>query len=284
MYCMSIRNILIVCKPHFDASSLVYREVLEVLHANGCTIYTEVPSEVSMDLAITFGGDGTILTAARMLWGTKTPIYGINFGHVGFLAESSLDNALVNVKALLEGNFAIEERATLEVHIEYPDGTSEDDWAINEAALEKAGIAGQRFGMLNTRLEVDGGALSEYGCDGIIVSTSTGSTAHAFSAGGPVVWPEVEAIIVVPVAAHALFSRPIVLGGSSVLKLYIDESAAGFATLMCDGQRAHKLPTGAQLTIRRGTNSLLFAKVSKEPFTNILAQKFELPVQGWKKV
>ncbi|MDR1447935.1 MAG: NAD(+)/NADH kinase [Candidatus Ancillula sp.] len=289
---MSIKNVLVVHKSHSyqgagdlnpASDDLFFDEIVAFLQGEGVQVSFDADGETTFDLAISLGGDGTILSTAQKLRGTSTPIYGINLGHVGFLAEGTPSNAQESIKYLLNGKYSIQERGILNVQIAYPDGTHADDWAINEAALEKAGVAGEYFGMLNTRLEVDSVALSSYGCDGIIVSTPTGSTAHAFSGGGPIVWPEVEAIVVVPVAAHALFSRPIVLGSSSELKLYIDETAAGFATLMCDGRRAHKLPVGSTLTLKQDAQKLFFASVHKNSFTDILVQKFKLPVQGWKQ-
>ncbi|MDR2082172.1 MAG: NAD(+)/NADH kinase [Candidatus Ancillula trichonymphae] len=289
---MSIRNVLVVHKSHSyqgaPCNSSVtddtfFDEVVAFLKSEGVRVGFGADDAAAYDLAISLGGDGTILSAAELLRGTSAPIYGINLGHVGFLAEGTPLNALENIRHLLNGECSTQERRILKVQIAYADGTHAEDWAINEAALEKAGVAGEYFGMLNARLEVDSVALSSYGCDGIIVSTPTGSTAHAFSAGGPIIWPEVEAIVVVPVAAHALFSRPIVLGSSSELKLYIDETAAGFATLMCDGRRAHKLPVGSTLTLKQDAQKLYFASVNRGSFTDILVQKFKLPVQGWKQ-
>jgi NAD+ kinase len=289
---MGIKNVLVVHKSHSyqnadrssSADDALFDEITAFLRAQGVEVFFDsANTDVVFDLAISLGGDGTILSTAQKLRGTSTPIYGVNLGHVGFLAEGTPATAVENIRRLLEGEYTINERGILRVQIEKADGTREFDWAINEAALEKAGAMGEQFGMLNTRLEVDSVALSSYGCDGIIISTPTGSTAHAFSAGGPIVWPEVEALVVVPVAAHALFSRPIVLGSSSELKLYIDETASGFATLICDGRRAHKLPVGSTLTLKQDTQKLFFASVHRDSFTSILVQKFKLPVQGWKQ-
>jgi NAD+ kinase len=260
------------------------------LNREGAQVDEQFNEGVNYDLAISLGGDGTFLSVAQMLFGKDTPILGINMGHVGFLTamdlnasvDGSQECAEVLLKAAVSGNCNVQKRSTLEVTAKNPDGSVLKDWAINEAALEKAGVAGDRYGMLNTRLEVDGAAFSEYGCDGIIISTPTGSTAHAYSAGGPIIWPEVEAFVVVPVAAHALFSRPIVLGSSSVLRLHIDETAAGFATLMLDGRRAHRLKSGAVVEVKKSTTYINFIEVDGAQFTSKLVSKFHLPVQGWR--
>jgi NAD+ kinase len=241
-----------------------------------------IAQEGQYDFAVSLGGDGTFLSVAEFLRGTTTPILGINLGHVGFLTSADASHARGALEQLVTGKFETELRTTISVQAKLPDGSTVSDWALNDAALEKAGSAGDRYGMLNTRLEVDGEAVSAYGCDGIVVSTPTGSTAHAFSAGGSVIWPDVDAFTVVPIAAHALFSRPLILGSSSVLRLYIDETAAGFVTLMCDGRRAHRLPTGSVVTLQKSDIPVVFAKTSTEPFAAKLVEKFKLPVEGWR--
>src|SRR5690606_28079773 len=137
----------------------------------------------------------------------------VNLGHVGFLAEAEREDLAEAVRRLVAGDYAVEQRRTLDVQVLPAEGgPTIRDWALNEATIEKA----DRQRMIEVVLEVDGRPLSTFGCDGVVLSTPTGSTAHAFSAGGPVVWPDVHALLAVPLSAHALFARPLVVGPRSV--------------------------------------------------------------------
>ncbi|GIG28776.1 NAD kinase [Cellulomonas marina] len=232
----------------------------------------------AVDLVIVLGGDGTILRAAELTRGTGAPLLGINLGHVGFLAEAERDDVVSSVRRLTSGAFTIEARTTVDVRVHAPDGSVSTGWALNEVALEKV----ERARMIEVVVAVDERPLSSFGCDGIIVATSTGSTAHAFSAGGPVVWPDVDGMIVVPVSAHALFARPLVLGPRSVLAVeLLEESAAGGA-LTCDGRRRIEVPRGSRVEVRRSPVPVRMARLSPAPFTTRLVHKFGLPVEGWR--
>lgn len=232
---------------------------------------------------VSLGGDGTFLSVNEKFYGKDTPVLGINFGTVGFLTDANREEILNVPSKLAAGDYTLEHRSTVSVEVKLPDGSTIVDWALNEAALEKAGVSGERYGMMKTRLEVDSIPLSSYGCDGIIISTATGSTAHAFSAGGPVIWPDVECFEVVPVAAYALFTRPLILGTQSVLQLSVDEYASGFATLVCDGHRIHRVPVGSQIVVRKSEVRLSFVRLSDVLFTNRLVHKFKLPIHGWQE-
>jgi NAD+ kinase len=135
--------------------------------------------------------------------------------------------------------------------------------------------------MLELMVDVDGRPLSRYGCDGVICATPTGSTAYAFSAGGPVVWPRVEALLVVPISAHALFSRPLVTAPDSRISVVVDPYTSQ-ARMCCDGRRVFELPPGAHVTVRRGLIPVRVAQLRPQPFTDKLVAKFGLPVQGWR--
>ena len=135
--------------------------------------------------------------------------------------------------------------------------------------------------MLELVVEVDGRPLSRWGCDGVVAATPTGSTAYAFSAGGPVVWPTVDALLVVPISAHALFARPLVVAPSSVVALEVLPSGTT-GVVACDGRRTRPLPARARVEVRRGADPVLLARTSDEPFTDTLVRKFALPVEGWR--
>ncbi|WP_456847504.1 NAD kinase [Cellulomonas sp. P5_C6] len=232
----------------------------------------------SFELAVVLGGDGTILRAAELTRGTGVPLLGVNLGHVGFLAESERDDIGEAVRRLTAGEFDVEERGTLDVRVIRPDGSVGTGWALNEAALEKV----DRSRMLEVLLEVDGHPLSSFGCDGIVAATATGSTAHAFSAGGPVVWPDVDGMILVPISAHALFARPLVVGPRSLLAIEVLERspAAGLVTL--DGRRRLEVPHGSRVEVTRSAVPVRLARLTPAPFTTRLVNKFDLPVDGWR--
>src|SRR5262249_363622 len=135
--------------------------------------------------------------------------------------------------------------------------------------------------MLELMVAVDERPLSRYGCDGVICATPTGSTAYAFSAGGPVVWPEVDTLLVVPISAHALFSRPLVTAPECPISIGVDPYTSR-AVLCCDGRRVFDLPPGARITVRRGATAVRVAQLRPRPFTDRLVAKFELPVEGWR--
>jgi len=151
-------------------------------------------------------------------------------------------------------------------------------WALNEAALEKV----DRSRMLEVMLEVDGHPLSSFGCDGVVAATATGSTAHAFSAGGPVVWPDVDGMILVPLSAHALFARPLVVGPRSRLALEVLERSPAAGIVTCDGRRRLEVPRGSRVEVTRSDVPVRLARLTPAPFTTRLVHKFGLPVEGWR--
>ena len=243
------------------------------------------------ELVIVLGGDGTLLRAAELTRPTGTPIIGVNLGHVGFLAEAEPDGLTETVNRLVDGDYRVEERMTLDV-IARDNGTElARTGALNEASVEKAA----RERMVEVVIEIDGRPLSRWGCDGVVCATPTGSTAYAFSAGGPVVWPGVDALLMVPIAAHSLFARPLVVSPRSVLAVELMHAGgeAGSAVLWCDGRRTFDLPPGARVEVRRGSLPVVLARVHGQEegglgpaeggeFTDRLVAKFGLPVAGWR--
>jgi NAD+ kinase len=234
---------------------------------------------VADDVEIVFalGGDGTFLRAAELARPVKAPLLGINLGHVGFLAEAEIDDLDVAVRDVVARAYTVDERLTLDVTVELHGEVTAQSWGLNEISVEKA----TREKMLDVLVDVDGRPLSRYGCDGIVCATPTGSTAYAFSAGGPVVWPEVEALLVVPISAHALFSRPLVTAPTSTIVVAVDPYTPS-AVLNCDGRRVFDVAPGARVTVRRGTLPVRVVRLRPRPFTDRLVAKFELPVEGWR--
>jgi NAD+ kinase len=228
------------------------------------------------ELVVVLGGDGTILRAAEVVRGSDVPLLGVNLGHVGFLAEAERDDLVETVQRIAARDYEVEERMTLDVLVELDGAEIGRTWAVNEASVEKA----NRERMIEVVLEVDGRPVTEFGCDGVVLATPTGSTAYAFSAGGPVVWPEVEALLLVPLSAHALFARPLVVAPTSVPAVELIPPAGG--VLWCDGRRTLALPAGCRVEVRRSDLPVRLARLSRPPFTDRLVAKFGLPVHGWR--
>jgi len=242
------------------------------------TAELEADDSDSLEVALVLGGDGTILRAAEILRGSSCPILGINLGHVGFLAEAESHDLAYSVERVLAGDYTVEERTTLSVRAMLGDEVIADSWAVNEASVEKRGR------MLEVAVGVDGRPLSSFGCDGVVLASPTGSTAYSFSAGGPIVWPEVQALLMVPLAAHALFNRPLVAGPESSLSVEILPESGGLGVLWCDGRRRTELPVGAVVEVRRADLPLRLARIDTPVFTERLVGKFHLPVAGWRGV
>jgi NAD+ kinase len=231
------------------------------------------------EVVLVLGGDGSILRAAELARAASVPLLGVNLGRVGFLAEAESADLDETVDRVLSRDVEIEQRMTLDVDIIVDGEVVDTGWALNECSVEKA----SRERMLELLLEIDGRPLSRWGCDGVVAATPTGSTAYAFSGGGPVVWPTVEALLVVPISAHALFARPLVVAPSSVIAMNVLPGGTN-GVVACDGRRTRALPVGARVEVRRGRDPVLLARLHGQPFTDTLVRKFALPVEGWRGV
>jgi NAD+ kinase len=306
------RTVLVVVHTGRPAGLSVARLVVEMLSGAGLTARVleseaaEVGAEAAevvpvssqaangTEMVLAIGGDGTLLRAAELSRPARVPLLGINLGHVGFLAEAEPEDFSEAVNQVVEGKYLVERRMTVDVTVRTNGDLTATTWALNEASVEKA----QRERMLDLVVGVDGRPLSRWGCDGVVFATPTGSTAYAFSAGGPVVWPEVEALLLVPISAHALFARPVVVSPHSVLAAEVIGHAwrqgdTSRAVLWCDGRRMFELDPGARVEVRRGSEPVLLARLQGEgaggggaeigaPFTDRLVAKFGLPVAGWR--
>ncbi len=294
------RSILVVAHAHRHDTVIAAERVVEALRAAGARpvfaaddreelsaagasldvaiLGVDVPV-TDIELAIVLGGDGTILRAAELVREGTAPVLGINMGHVGFLAEIERDDMDEAVRRVIEREYDVEERMALQVRVkDTGDSVIYETWALNEATVEKA----SRERLLEVVVEIDGRPLSSFGCDGMVVSTPTGSTAYNFSAGGPVIWPTVEAIAVVPLSAHALFAKPLVVGPEHSVAIEVLERTNGTGILWCDGRRSHDLPPGARVVVRRSERPVRLARLHPAQFTDRLVRKFHLPVEGWR--
>ncbi len=290
----SPRRVLVI--PHGGRPDLadITARAIKKLQAAGLTVrmlsvdserYEQLGVEVrepdvaaaDCELALVFGGDGTILRSAYLVRGHNVPLLGVNLGHMGFLAESDPENLPAVIAAVVDRSYSVERRMALDLSVFYPDGTQTSGWALNEVSIEKA----SRERMIELVVAIDDEPLSAWAADGLVCSTPTGSTAYAWSAGGPVVWPDVEALVVVPISAHALFSRPLVIGPNSEIDVEVVADSPA-AVAWCDGGRMIDVPSGARLEVRRSPKATLLARLHSAPFTDRLVAKFNLPVGGWR--
>ena len=278
----AVRSARLVARRLTDAGISVRTITGEISYPGAQEVPSSAEAAEGAELVIVLGGDGTLLRAAELSRPAKVPLIGVNLGHVGFLAEAEPDGLAELVDRAVERRYTVEERMTIDVTARSNGSALESGWALNEATVEKAA----RERMIEVIIEVDGRPLSRWGCDGVVASTPTGSTAYAFSAGGPVVWPEVDALLMVPISAHALFAPPMVVSPHSVLAVeLIAEHETSGAVLWCDGRRKVDLPPGARVEVRRGALPVLLARLQgpgPAGFTDRLVAKFGLPVAGWR--
>jgi len=291
------RRVMVVTNPENPVAVAAMSEAKPALEAAGFEVVESTEHHHSLfgdpaaearnraevagcELVIVLGGDGTILRATELTQGTDIPILGVNLGHVGFLAESERENLSDAVARVAAGDYTVEERVVASVAVYLPgQRTPTMGWALNEATIEKS----SRQRMIEVGVEIDDRPLMSFGCDGVIIATPTGSTAHAFSAGGPVMWPDVQGILLVPLSAHALFARPLVIGPTSEYRVTLLNRSPMRAVLTCDGRRSIELPLGSVVVVRIDDQPLKFARLSEAPFTDRLVSKFELPVIGWRE-
>ncbi|WP_291526708.1 NAD kinase [Bifidobacterium sp. UBA744] len=289
---MSMRRAVVVTHQRLRASGTIVAEVVAQLRQVGFDVsivdnleapdFAVTPPVVADDteIVVVLGGDGTILRAAELVHCTSVPILGINMGHVGFLAEFESFQLAEAIRRVAEHDYMIDERMIAHVDVWLPGATSPlGDWALNDITIERA----DRGKMVELSIRVDDVEMSSFGCDGVIVSTPTGSTAYAFSAGGPIIWPNVKALQLVPLAAHALFARPLVIGSGSTFSLDVLENSTSAGWICCDGRRQRELPRGTRVNVRQSRDTLRLARLSGAPFTERLVTKFDLPVVGWRE-
>jgi NAD+ kinase len=257
----------------------VLEDEASALHPSWYTTVVPVGPKAAegTELVFVLGGDGTLLRAAELAHPAGVPVLGVNLGRVGFLAEADSDALDEAVRMVADRQYQVEERMTIDVTATHDGKVLAHTWALNEASLEK----GVTERVLDVRIEVDNRPVSAFGCDGLLCSTPTGSTAYAFSAGGPIVWPDVRALLVVPNNAYAMFARPLVVSPSSVVSVEVDPAGRS-AVLCCDGRRIYPLPPGSRIEVVGGSVPLRLVRLREGPFTDRLVHKFALPVQSWR--
>lgn len=290
---LEVRRALVVTHARLDSHSAVVNQVTTQLTKAGFCVdlfqsasvsdFAQKPNHVvdeHTEIVVVLGGDGTMLQAAELAHCTTVPIIGINLGHVGFLAEFESFQIDEAIRRIANKDYFIDRRMEAHVDVWLPGETEPlRDWALNDITLDRA----DRGRMVELSIRVDDVEMSSFGCDGVIVSTPTGSTAYAFSAGGSIMWPNVEALQLVPLAAHALFARPLIIGSGSTFTIDILEDSSSGGWICCDGRRQRALPQGSRIQVRQSKDELLLARLSGAPFTKRLVTKFDLPVVGWRE-
>ena len=280
-----MRNLLIVCNPS-RVDAVVAAVELQQNLASTFGIYTisdvDIPGIIKstledlpqLEVAVVLGGDGTMLRAAEVAQERDIPLLGVNLGHVGFLSEVERSKIFEVIEALVNKTYVIDPRITLGYEVERAGSVVANGWALNEVTVER-----EKATMVELFLEIDSRPISRWGCDGLICSTPTGSTAYAFSAGGPILWPEVDALVVLPISAHALFSRPLVISPTSKIAVVIESSEA---FLSADALRKFALQKGDKVVVTRNPRIIKLAHLKNTLFSDRLVAKFKLPVEGWR--
>jgi NAD+ kinase len=278
----SIKSVLLVTHPMRPEARSSANELTQLFSAKQLKVYSTIDTvgannfadSDQVDIAVVLGGDGTMLRAAQICRGKNTPILGINLGHVGFLAEIERPSMGEIVDAIASGAFKVEERMSLNYELQRGGKSIFNGWALNEVLVER-----NDHQMIDLFVQIDHRPLSRWWCDSVICATPTGSTAYAYSAGGPVVWPEVDALVLLPLAAHALFSRPMVVSPNSEIVLDLESESAD---LNADGVRRTKVEKNDRIVLTTAKEDVLLAHIRSATFTDRLVAKFKLPVEGWR--
>ena len=273
-----VEQVVEACSRHGIAVRMLEDTGVEVASTMSVETVPDLPDAAGgCELVLVLGGDGTFLRACQYANAADVPVLGVNLGHIGFLAESEVDSLSTVVEQIAVRDYRVVERMTVEATVIHGETLLGRGWALNEVSIEKT----SRQGVLEASVEIDGRPVSDYGCDGMLVSTPTGSTAYAFSAGGPIVWPELDAILVVPNNAHALFARPMVVAPTSRVAVETGVGS-GPSAVVLDGRSVIDAPAGSRVEVIRGARPVKWVRLDDSPFTDRLVTKFELPVTGWR--
>ena len=277
-----VKTVLLVTHPTRPEAISTANELTKLLTGKQINVFATIKTDGAndfkatdqIDLAVVLGGDGTMLRAAEIFRGKQVPILGINLGHVGFLAEIERPSLTEIVDAIASGTFSIEERMSLSYQLLRGGKVIQTGWALNEVVVER-----NDHQMIDLFVQIDHRPLSRWWCDAVICATPTGSTAYAYSAGGPVVWPEVDALVLLPLAAHALFSKPMVVSPKSEIAIDLESDSAD---LNADGIRRTKLQKNDRIVLTSDKEDILLAHIKPATFTDRIVAKFKLPVEGWR--
>jgi len=269
------RAILLLVNASREEAKGAAETISKILVAAGIKIYTPVDSDIpSVEVVLVLGGDGTILRGAEFALKENIPLLGINLGHVGFMAEVEAFTFEKVAQAVIDKDYVLDPRMLLTFQVKRGKKIIDQGWALNEISIERKSTT-----MAELFVQIDDRPLSRWGCDGIICATPTGSTAYAFSAGGPVLWPEVQAMVLLPIAAHALFAKPMVIAPTSTIGITIESSDA---SLSADALRKIELDKNDHIEITKNSKQVILAHLKSTIFTDRLVAKFKLPIEGWR--
>ena len=283
-------KIILSSNPYRDRGLRAARSAERILRAAGAQTRTCLPfsfeiggnvdlpkdvefSELSAELAdadmlICFGGDGTILHAAKDATAHQVPILGVNMGSVGFMAELE-HSELSLLSKVTAGKYTVEDRMMLDVSVHRDGRTVYEDLALNDAVMTKGAVAR----IVDLLVYGDGVLISDFGGDGVIVSTPTGSTAYSMAAGGPIVEPSAESLIITPICAHALQAKSFVLGRDRTVEVRTERSSRKSVYLSVDGGKAFKLAGGDRVVIRRSESKTRLVRLTDKSFYTIVSEK-----------
>jgi NAD+ kinase len=231
------------------------------------------PSEfpTGLDLVVALGGDGTLLRALGLILTAQVPALGVNAGRLGFLAEVEPNGLAAALEAVLAGRYRVDRRTTLAAKVVVEGQEVAEDLAVNDVVLEKA--ARERLAAVAVRLG-DGGPFARYAADGVMVASPTGSTAYSFSAGGPIVSPRLDALLLTPIAPHMVFNRSLVLHPDEAVRLEVLPDNPVIESV--DGRAARELPPGAVVEVRRSRYDALLVRIERADFYRLVRTKFRL--------
>jgi NAD+ kinase len=269
------RAVLLLVNASRDEAKGAAETISKILVAAGIKIYTPADSDIAhVEVVLVLGGDGTILRGAEFALNENIPLLGINLGHVGFMAEVEAFTFEKVAQAVIDKDYVLDPRMLLTFQVKRGKNIIDQGWALNEISIERKSTT-----MAELFVQIDNRPLSRWGCDGIICATPTGSTAYAFSAGGPVLWPEVQAMVLLPIAAHALFAKPMVIAPTSTIGITIESSDA---SLSADALRKIELEKNDHIEITKNSKQVILAHLKSTIFTDRLVAKFKLPIEGWR--
>ena len=269
------RAIVLVVNASREEAKGAAETISKILVDAEIKIYTPADSDIpSVEVVLVLGGDGTILRGAEFALKENIPLLGINLGHVGFMAEVEAFTFEKVAQAVIDKDYVLDPRMLLTFQVKRGKNIIDQGWALNEISIERKSTT-----MAELFVQIDDRPLSRWGCDGIICATPTGSTAYAFSAGGPVLWPEVQAMVLLPIAAHALFAKPMVIAPTSTIGITIESSDA---SLSADALRKIELEKNDHIEITKNSNQVILAHLKSTIFTDRLVAKFKLPIEGWR--
>lgn len=269
------RAILLLVNASREEAKGAAETISKILVAAGIKIYTPADSDIPhVEVVLVLGGDGTILRGAEFALKENVPLLGINLGHVGFMAEVEAFTFEKVAQAVIDKDYVLDPRMLLTFQVKRGKNIIDQGWALNEISIERKSTT-----MAELFVQIDDRPLSRWGCDGIICATPTGSTAYAFSAGGPVLWPEVQAMVLLPIAAHALFAKPMVIAPTSTIGITIESSDA---SLSADALRKIELEKNDHIEITKNSKQVILAHLKSTIFTDRLVAKFKLPIEGWR--